>query len=84
MKVIALLFIIVNSTAWAGGGGGDDICVISLTRHFLSLRGGGGGRKQLQPRTLAPLSPAHPRRRVGGQWLQITDMCINEGLDGVY
>ena len=72
LRVIALLFIIVNSTG--------VICVISLARHLLASA---GGRKKSLPRTLAPLSPAKPVGGRGGgggsgQWLQITDVCIND------
>ena len=50
LRVIALLFIWVNSTGY--------IYVISQTRH---LPGTAGELKRPLPRTLAPISPVHPR-----------------------
>ena len=66
LRVITLLFIIVNST----GVYRCNITSPALTQH---CRGGGGELKMSLFRTLAQLSPAHPRRSgVGEQWLQMT------------
>ena len=60
LRVIALLFIRVNSTGY--------IYVISQAQH---LPGTAGEPERSLPRTLAPLSPAHPRRWGGRgyKWL---------------
>ena len=58
LRVINLLFIRVNSTGY----------IYVISRH---LPGSAGELKRSLPRTLAPLSPGHPRRW-GGQGLQMT------------
>ena len=55
LRVIELLFIIINSTGY--------MCIILLARH---LPGTAGELKRLISRTLGPLSPAHSRRCVWG------------------
>ena len=65
LRVIAPLFIIVTSTGY--------ICVISQARH---LPGAAGELERSLPRTLAPLSPAHPRRLWGGGAVVTNDWCI--------
>ena len=73
MRAIALLFIRVNSTGY--------IYVISQARH---LPGTAGELKRSLPRTLAPLSPAHPRRLGGGQGLQMTGaLPAQESVHGI-
>ena len=64
LRVIALLFIRVNSTGY--------IYVISQARHS---PGTAGELKRSLPRTLAPLSPAHPSRW-GGGGTGTNDWCI--------
>ena len=65
LRVIVLLFIIVNST-------GVYLC-ISLARY---LSGTAGELKSSLPHTLAPLSPAHPRR--WGQFYKVTEVPVTD------
>ena len=77
LRGIALLFIIINSTGC--------ICIILLARHLPALL---GEFKRPISRTLAPLSPAHPRRCVcwggaavsGYKWLvHYESSCLSSG-----
>ena len=79
LRVIALLFIIVNSMG--------VFCVISQAPH---LHGTAGGLKRSVPYTLAPLSPAHPHGwgegGSGYKWLvhymymYLTELHVNQCL----
>ena len=71
LRVIALLFIRVNSTGY--------IYVISQARH---LPGTAGELKRSLPRTFAPLSPAHPRRWWGAG--VTNDWCITSSRRARY